>query len=86
MLTALFAFLAELFGKWINKAPQIAPVAEQLGREEQHSADTEAAYDQLAKNADANAAANLEQLRHEPGTSDIDPDPAKDHPNLRYRD
>jgi hypothetical protein len=32
MLAAFLAFVAELFGKWINKAPAVAPVAQELGK------------------------------------------------------
>lgn len=86
MFAVIFGFIAELFGKWLNRTPQIAPVAEQLGKNEQAVKDTGEAYDQLSQDADAARVADEQQLRHEPGSGELSTDPAKDYPDIKWRD
>lgn len=84
LAAVVLQFILGLFG--YGKKADPAAAAEQAGETKQALKDTGAAYDDLTKAADSRANADLDGLRRDPGTTDIDPDPAKDHPNLRYRD
>lgn len=87
MLATILTFLAELFGKWLNRTPPAEPIAEQLGKAEQANADQGAAYDTLAKAADARADADVERVLGQPDSGKADPDAARQRfPGVKFRD
>lgn len=85
-MTWIIQLILGLFGKWLNRTPQIAPVAEQLGKNEQAVQDTGAAYDELAKAADARADADTARVLREPDSGKPDSSAAKDFPGVEFRD
>lgn len=78
--------IAKLFGLWVNKRPEIAPVAEKLGQNEQALKDQGAAYDELAKAAAARADADTQRVLRNPDAGKVDPDAAKHFPGVEFRD
>lgn len=79
--------IAKLFGLWVNKTPEIAPVAEKAGQNEQALKDQSEAYDELAKAAAARADADTAAVLRQPDAGESHPDTAKQQfPGVEFRD
>lgn len=77
----LIDLIAKLFGLWVNKTPEIAPVAEKAGAAEQKVKDQADAYDTLAKAADARTDADVSRMSG-PGSDQVNTDTT----GLEFRD
>lgn len=60
--------------------------AKESGANEQKVTDLSASYDQLATAAEARAAADAERVLRQPGSGEVDSDPAKHYPSVQFRD
>lgn len=82
IFTVVWAFIKAMFG--VKADPSVA--ARQQGVDEQSLADQGAAYDTLAKAADARADADTQRVLGEPDSGKVDPNATKDFPGVEFRD